>query len=92
MRRALVLAALAVAAASAAAQTWPTRPIRLVIPLSPGGFADTPGRMLAARLSAALDRQVYVENRPGAGGTIGADSVAKAAPDGYSLLLTARRT
>lgn len=72
----------------AGAQAWPARPIRLVIPLSPGGFADTPGRMLAARLSTALEKQVYVENRPGAGGTIGADSVAKSPPDGHSLLLT----
>jgi tripartite-type tricarboxylate transporter receptor subunit TctC len=88
MRRALVLAALLLAASAATAQAWPTRPIRMVIPLSPGGFADTPGRMLAARLSSALEKQVFVENRPGAGGTIGADSVAKSAPDGYHLLLT----
>jgi tripartite-type tricarboxylate transporter receptor subunit TctC len=72
----------------AAAQAWPARPIRMVIPLSPGGFADVPGRMLAARLSSALGKQVYVENKPGAGGTIGADSVAKSPPDGYHLLLT----
>ena len=70
------------------AQTYPSRPIRMVIPLSAGGFADVPGRLLAARLSSALGRQVYVENRPGAGGTIGADSVAKSAPDGYSILFT----
>jgi len=70
------------------AQSWPTRPIRLVVPLSPGGFADTPARLLAPRLSNALGRQVYIENRPGAGGTIGADSVAKSPPDGYNLLLT----
>ena len=88
MSRALLLAALFCTACAAAAQAWPTRPIRMVIPLSPGGFADTPGRMLAARLSTALERQVFVENRPGAGGTIGADAVAKAAPDGYNLLLT----
>jgi tripartite-type tricarboxylate transporter receptor subunit TctC len=70
------------------AQSWPTRPIRLVVPLSPGGFADTPARLLAPRLSSALGRQVYIENRPGAGGTIGADSVAKSPADGYHLLLT----
>jgi len=70
------------------AQAYPSRPIRMVIPLSPGGFADVPGRMLAARLSSALGRQVYVENKPGAGGTIGADSVAKAPPDGYNILFT----
>ena len=60
----------------------------MVVPLSPGGFADVPGRLLAARLSSALGRQVYVENRPGAGGTLGADSVAKSPADGYHLLLT----
>jgi tripartite-type tricarboxylate transporter receptor subunit TctC len=59
-----------------------------VIPLSPGGFADVPGRLLAARLSSALGRQVYVENKPGAGGTIGADAIAKSPPDGYNILFT----
>ena len=70
------------------AQSWPSRPIRMVIPLSPGGFADVPGRILAARLSSLLGYNVFVENRPGAGGTIGADFVAKSAPDGYTLLFT----
>ena len=70
------------------AQGWPSRPIRMVIPLSPGGFADVPGRILAARLSSLLGYNVFVENRPGAGGTIGADFVAKSAPDGYTLLFT----
>jgi len=69
-------------------QSWPSRPIRMVVPLSPGGFADVPGRILAARLSSLLGYNVFVENRPGAGGTIGADFVAKSAPDGYTLLFT----
>jgi tripartite-type tricarboxylate transporter receptor subunit TctC len=72
----------------AAAQSWPQRPIRLVVPLSPGGFADTPARLLAPKLAAALGRQVFIENRPGAGSTIGANEVAKSPPDGYNLLLT----
>jgi len=70
------------------AQTYPARPVRIVVPLSPGGFADTPARMLAPRLSEQMGRQFFVENKPGAGGTIGADFVAKSAPDGYTLLLT----
>ncbi len=69
-------------------QTYPSRPVRLVVPLSPGGFADTPARMLASRLSGELGKQVFVENRPGAGGTIGTDFAAKAAPDGYTLVIT----
>ena len=70
------------------AQTYPSRPVRMVVPLSPGGFADTPTRMLAPRLSEQLGRQFFVENKPGAGGTIGADFVAKSAPDGHTLLVT----
>ncbi len=86
--RILFLALIISIAGATEAQTYPSRPIRMVIPLSPGGFADVPGRMLAARLSSALGRQIYVENKPGAGGTIGADSVAKAPPDGYTILFT----
>jgi tripartite-type tricarboxylate transporter receptor subunit TctC len=58
------------------------------VPLSPGGFADTPARMLAPRLSEQLGRQFFVENRPGAGGTIGWDFTAKSAPDGHTLAIT----
>lgn len=75
--------------AAAMAQAWPAKPVRLVVPLSAGGFADVPARLLAPRLSAQLGRQFYVENRPGAGGTLGADTVAKAEPDGHTLLFTA---
>ena len=82
-----VLALLLVATATA--QTYPSRPVRIVIPLSPGGTTDVPGRMIAQKLSETLGQQFYVENRAGAGGTIGSDFVAKANPDGYTLLLTA---
>jgi tripartite-type tricarboxylate transporter receptor subunit TctC len=70
------------------AQTYPSRPVRIVVPLSPGGFADTPARMLAPRLSEQLGRQFFVENKPGAGGTIGWDFAAKSAPDGHTLVIT----
>ncbi len=76
-------------ASVAAAQGYPTRPVRIVIPLSPGGTTDIPGRMVAQKLSETLGQQFFVENRAGAGGTIGTDFVAKAKPDGYTLLLTA---
>jgi tripartite-type tricarboxylate transporter receptor subunit TctC len=76
-------------AAAAAAQDYPNHPVRVVIPLSPGGTTDVPGRMIAQKLSEKLGQQFFVENRAGAGGTIGSDFVAKAKPDGYTLLLTA---
>jgi len=79
---------LLLAATAATAQDYPTRPVRIVVPLSPGGFADTPTRMLAPRLSEQLGKQFFVDNRPGAGGTIGWDFVAKQPPDGYTLAVT----
>lgn len=72
----------------AGAEAWPGRPIRLVVPFSAGaGISDILARLVSGPLSAALGRQVVVDNRPGAGGNVGADIVAKAAPDGYTVLL-----
>jgi tripartite-type tricarboxylate transporter receptor subunit TctC len=84
----IVALSLAIASpAIAQAQNYPNRPIRMVLPFSPGGAADKTGRMLMHKLSEVLGQQVFVDNRPGAGGTIGAESVARATPDGYTLLL-----
>ncbi|HET9404181.1 MAG TPA: tripartite tricarboxylate transporter substrate-binding protein [Burkholderiales bacterium] len=79
---------LALAAASAAGQSFPTRPIRLIVPFPPGGATDTFSRAAAVEMTKSLGQTVIVENRPGAGTTIGADVVAKSPPDGHTLFFT----
>jgi tripartite-type tricarboxylate transporter receptor subunit TctC len=91
LRRSLLLAtgALAAPAVSHAQAAWPDRPVRLVVPFAAGGPSDILARTLAAALFEAWKQPVVVENRPGAGSTIGTDVVARSAPDGYTLLLAA---
>jgi tripartite-type tricarboxylate transporter receptor subunit TctC len=72
---------------TAAAQDWPARPVRIIVPFAPGGSADVFGRALAQRLQESLGQSVVIDNRPGGGSLIGTDAVAKSPPDGYTLLL-----
>jgi len=76
--------------AVASAQDYPTHAIKVIVPFSPGGAVDGPMRLIAQELSKRLGQPVTVENRPGAGATIGSEAVAKAAPDGYTLLLASQ--
>ena len=88
--RAAAFAVALSAAFASAAQDFPARPVRVIVPFSPGGAVDGPMRMVAQELSKRWGQQVIVENKPGAGATIGAEIVAKAAPDGYTLLLASQ--
>ena len=87
--RVLIASSLFALAGLAQAQAWPTKPVKMIIPFPPGGTLDTVGRMLAQKLGEQLGQTFVVENRPGGNGTIGADAVAKATADGYTLLFNA---
>jgi tripartite-type tricarboxylate transporter receptor subunit TctC len=80
-----LLAALLAASLSAAAQNFPTRPVRMIVPFPPGGATDIAGRLVAAKMQEVWGQPVLVENKPGAGTIVGTDAVAKSAPDGYTL-------
>jgi tripartite-type tricarboxylate transporter receptor subunit TctC len=87
-RRTLIAASLAAAALPARAQAWPSKPLKLVVPFAAGGTTDVVGRVLAEYLGQRLGQNIVVENRPGKGATIGSAQVAKAAPDGYTLVVS----
>src|SRR5262249_35187055 len=88
MLRVLLASLLVLSATSAPAQQWPTRPIRFVVPLPPGGSPDYLSRLLSEHLQPVLGQPLIVENKPGAGGGIARDFVAKAPPDGYTILMS----
>ncbi len=88
LRIIIVMAAALAVAPGVAAQAWPVKPVRIVMPFPPGGGADIMGRLLAKRLTETFGQSFIAENRPGAGGLIGAEIVAKSAPDGYNILVT----
>jgi tripartite-type tricarboxylate transporter receptor subunit TctC len=93
MLRFLVAAALALASAAAVAQSaFPSKPIRFIVPFPAGGATDTITRVIAQKVAAELGQPVIVENRPGAGGAIGSETVAKSAPDGYTILMATTST
>jgi tripartite-type tricarboxylate transporter receptor subunit TctC len=87
----LVLAACAFASTATLAQNFPDRPIRFIVPFPPGGGNDILARQLAPKMAESLGHPVVIDNRPGAGGNIGTDMAAKAAPDGYTIVITSNQ-
>jgi tripartite-type tricarboxylate transporter receptor subunit TctC len=92
MRSISLIAALALAASTAMAQSYPSKPLKMIVPYPPGGGNDTLGRLFAVKLGERLGQPVVVENRGGAGATIGTEAAAKSPPDGYTLLLSSIAT
>jgi tripartite-type tricarboxylate transporter receptor subunit TctC len=92
LRRSIVLAATLAAAAGAFAQAWPSKPIKAVVPFAAGSATDQIGRAFAERMSATLGQPVVIDNKPGASGMLGAEAVATAAPDGYTILIGTNST
>jgi tripartite-type tricarboxylate transporter receptor subunit TctC len=92
LRRSMVFAAALAAAAGACAQAWPSKPIKAVVPFAPGSATDQIGRAFAEKMSATLGQPVVIDNKPGANGMLGAAEVAKAAPDGYTILIGTNST
>src|SRR2546427_13007239 len=87
----LCLALIVCSFAAQAQEAWPARPVKFIVPSSPGGGTDLYARQLAQALSESLKQQFIVDNRPGASGNIGAEAAAKSAPDGYTFLVSANQ-
>ena len=92
IRRSLLAAALVITSAAASAQTWPAKPIRMIVPLAPGATADIIARIYADELGKALGQTIVVDNKTGAGGTIATAEASRAAPDGYTMILISQGT
>jgi tripartite-type tricarboxylate transporter receptor subunit TctC len=92
IRRSIVLAATLAAAAGAGAQAWPSKPIKAVVPFAAGSATDQIGRAFAEKMSVTLGQPVVIDNKPGANGMLGAEAVATAAPDGYTILIGTNST